>query len=80
MKAILNNVMFVCLCNAVTDTEVRSAIRNGANSVAEITRCTTAGACCGACRPTIHTILERERTNPARLASALIALGKKSVA
>jgi bacterioferritin-associated ferredoxin len=50
LKTIFNIRMYICLCEAVTDQEVRSVVQAGACSVAEVMRCTRAGTRCGACR------------------------------
>jgi bacterioferritin-associated ferredoxin len=49
--------MYVCLCEGVTDQEVREAIERGACSVAEVMACSGAGLRCGSCRPTLATLL-----------------------
>ncbi|WP_082362979.1 (2Fe-2S)-binding protein [Chondromyces crocatus] len=50
--------MYVCLCNAVTDHEIKDAIGGGASTMAEVMRCTKAGTCCGSCQPTIAFLLD----------------------
>jgi len=64
--------MYVCVCHAVTSTEVEAAIDAGAASVNEVTRACRAGGDCGACHATIdalvHARCERSRVvDPARL-------------
>ena len=41
--------MYVCVCNGVTDRQIREAAENGCRSVAELTMRTGAGATCGTC-------------------------------
>ncbi len=41
--------MYVCVCHAVTDTHIRSAVAQGCDSLKEVVRCTNAGTCCGRC-------------------------------
>ncbi|HZP85446.1 MAG TPA: (2Fe-2S)-binding protein [Burkholderiales bacterium] len=41
--------MFVCVCNGVTERQVRQAIELGATSVAELTACLGVAAGCGTC-------------------------------
>lgn len=50
LKTIFNFKMYVCLCEAVTDHDIRTAVDNGASSVAEVMLCTRAGTRCGSCR------------------------------
>lgn len=53
LKTIFNFKMYVCLCEAVTDHEIRKAVDNGAASVSEVMLCTRAGTRCGSCRSEI---------------------------
>ena len=41
--------MYVCVCNGVTDRDVREVVDAGCRSVAELTMRTGAGAGCGSC-------------------------------
>ncbi|MBD9370205.1 (2Fe-2S)-binding protein [Xanthomonas sp. XNM01] len=41
--------MYVCICNGVTDRQIREAVENGCSSVSELTMRTGCGATCGSC-------------------------------
>jgi bacterioferritin-associated ferredoxin len=41
--------MYVCICNGVTDRDIRQAAEAGCKTVAELTMRTGAGASCGSC-------------------------------
>ena len=41
--------MYVCICNGITDHQVRDVAAAGCRSVAELTMRTGAGANCGSC-------------------------------
>ncbi|MCL7715376.1 (2Fe-2S)-binding protein [Stenotrophomonas mori] len=41
--------MYVCICNGVTDHQIREAIENGCSSVSELTMRTGCGSTCGSC-------------------------------
>ena len=41
--------VYVCLCNGVTDRQIREAVDNGCGSVGELTMRTGCGANCGSC-------------------------------
>ena len=41
--------MYVCICNGVTDHDIRHAAEAGCRSVTELTMRTGAGANCGSC-------------------------------
>jgi bacterioferritin-associated ferredoxin len=52
--------MFVCLCNGISDQEIRHHVRRGASSWREVARACGAGAACGDCRPSVHALVEEE--------------------
>ena len=41
--------MYVCVCNGITDRQIREVAAAGCRSVAELTMRTGAGAGCGSC-------------------------------
>ena len=41
--------MYVCICNGVTDREIRQAAEPGCRTMTELTTRTGAGANCGSC-------------------------------
>jgi bacterioferritin-associated ferredoxin len=41
--------MYVCICNGVTDHDIRQAAEAGCRGVAELTMRTGAGSTCGSC-------------------------------
>jgi bacterioferritin-associated ferredoxin len=51
--------MYVCICNGVTDHDIRDAAEAGCRSVAELTMRTGAGANCGSCLDMAAELLER---------------------
>ena len=53
--------MFVCVCHAVTDSQVREAIEGGASTREEVTRACGAGGDCGACHGQIEEMIEDHR-------------------
>jgi bacterioferritin-associated ferredoxin len=50
--------VFVCICHAVTDDELGRAIDDGAQTVADVSAVTRAGASCGTCHETIEDLIE----------------------
>jgi len=48
----------VCLCNSVTEKEILSLLKRGANSTADIQKHTGAGTSCGRCLPVIDKLVE----------------------
>jgi bacterioferritin-associated ferredoxin len=60
--------MIVCICKAVSDRHIRSAVTSGISSVTELSRKTGLGTCCGKCVPEARATLagclaERDQTN-----------------
>jgi bacterioferritin-associated ferredoxin len=70
--------MIICVCKAVSDRHIRSAVNSGIYSVTELSRKTGLGTCCGKCVPearvTIASCLaERDQSSclsPASFAAA----------
>lgn len=42
-------IMYVCLCQAVTDSQIRRAVDNGAHSLKAVREQTGVASCCGKC-------------------------------
>ncbi len=59
--------MFVCICKAVTDSQIHESIDGGAQSREEVTRVCGAGGECGACHNMIEDILEERLICPEAL-------------
>jgi bacterioferritin-associated ferredoxin len=49
--------LFACICNAVTDDQVLSAIDLGAATVEAVGDATRAGTCCGGCRDHLEDLI-----------------------
>ena len=43
--------MIICVCKAVSDRHIRSAVKSGASSLRDLTRELGLGTCCGKCLP-----------------------------
>ena len=66
--------MFVCICNAVTESELHSAVAEGAASLNELMRTTGAGTCCGSCTEEVERLIDenrRTRIHPVSLPMAV---------
>lgn len=50
--------MYVCVCNAVSDREVKEAIERGATSVPDVVRACKAGGDCGSCHARIQRMID----------------------
>ena len=52
--------MIVCHCKAVSDRQVRAAVRAGATRRGSVARACGAGSVCGGCARTVDEILANE--------------------
>ena len=50
--------MYICICNGVTDGQIREAAEQGARSVADLERCLGVAAGCGRCQPYAAELLQ----------------------
>ena len=41
--------MYVCLCNGITEGQIREAVSGGARSLRELGQCLGLTSCCGKC-------------------------------
>ena len=53
--------MYVCLCRAVTDTQIREAANGGADNLERLSDALGVGAHCGCCRETAQAIIDEHR-------------------
>lgn len=61
--------MYVCICKAVTEKQIREAIDTGACTRKAISACLEAGTGCGKCNPEISKLLRRGRPESLELAA-----------
>ncbi len=55
----LSAVMYVCLCNAVTDKEIAQAVSEGASNLSSVQNTTGAATGCGSCKRTAEIIIDQ---------------------
>jgi len=65
--------MIICVCKAVSDRHIRSAVKGGAGSLRDLTRELGVGTCCGKCLPeakvTLSASLASRSDSPVRAAA-----------
>jgi bacterioferritin-associated ferredoxin len=49
--------MYVCVCNAVTDHEIRGAAKLGIATIEDLSATLGVGTCCGRCRDCAKQVL-----------------------
>jgi len=52
--------MYVCLCHAVTDTQIKEAVSRGDISLADVKQRLGVGSRCGKCTKMASQIIQRE--------------------
>ena len=50
--------MYVCLCNAITDRQIREAVERGCTSLGKVQIHLPVANCCGACEDTAREVIE----------------------
>ena len=51
--------MYICLCRAVTDKQIRTSVENGASSFREVREELDLGTCCGRCVPEARELIDQ---------------------
>lgn len=51
--------MYICICNAVTDTDILDAVDNGAHDIEEVGNRLGAGTGCGTCRDAAQSLIDQ---------------------
>ncbi len=64
--------MYVCVCNAVTDREIRTAVKQGDDTFEKVRDSLKAASCCGRCES--HTREVIAEAQQAETASGIIPL------
>lgn len=61
--------MYVCICHAVTDREIREAVECGARSFSEVQSRVPIAGCCGRCESTAREMVDEYLATPRRNAA-----------
>jgi len=52
--------MYICICNAVTDSDIRAAVNDGVSNLKQLSEVTGCGNACGCCKEIASQILQRD--------------------
>jgi bacterioferritin-associated ferredoxin len=55
--------MFICICNAVTDNQIKSALDNGAKTMSDLHKSLSVGSCCGKCVRPARDIMKQHQVD-----------------
>lgn len=58
--------MIVCVCRAVSDRQIRSSLRQGAETMSQLRAELGVTTCCGKCGPRVRELLAEHRADEAR--------------
>ena len=72
--------MYLCICNAITERQVRECVSEGARTVDELTSALGIGAGCGRCRECAAEVLCEVRGEQRSIHSAIHAMADVGVA
>ena len=61
--------MYICICNAVTERDVRECARRGCGSLDQLSEQLGVGSVCGRCRLAAQEILDEAAPEPLALAA-----------
>lgn len=50
--------MYLCVCNAVTENDIRQAVASGARNFAAVCEATGCSTCCGCCEPVVRELVD----------------------
>ena len=51
-------IMYVCVCHAVTDKDIRKAVDRGARSLFDVQNELPIGSCCGRCEEVAQVVVD----------------------
>jgi len=67
-----NIAMIICVCKAVSDRHIRSAVLEGASCMRDLARELGVGACCGKCLPEAKKVLSNSLSSGNASAAAML--------
>ncbi|WP_331347037.1 bacterioferritin-associated ferredoxin [Cellvibrio sp. UBA7661] len=63
--------MYVCLCKAITDRQIKAAIDNGASSIGQLRKALGVASQCGKCASMTREILDEALNSEAPMINGL---------
>ena len=62
--------MYVCICNSVTDGQIKQAVEEGASSMRDLRKSLKVATCCGRCATCARQVLNEARAEAKALKQA----------
>ena len=66
--------MYVCVCNAVTDSDIRNAVDNGVRNMRQLSQATACSTTCGCCKEMAVGVLQEALKDNRQSANMLAGL------
>ncbi|UNU73496.1 (2Fe-2S)-binding protein [Moraxella nasovis] len=54
--------MYVCICHDVKDTQIKTAMAQGVDTLESLQKTLSVGTCCGCCMPMVQDLLDEYHT------------------
>jgi bacterioferritin-associated ferredoxin len=58
--------MYICVCHAISDRQIREAVDRGAGSLYEVQTQLPVASCCGRCEDSAREVIEKQLESAAR--------------
>lgn len=55
--------MYVCICHDVKDTQIKTAMQQGIDSMCGLKNALGVATCCGCCEPMVQDLLDEHHKN-----------------
>ena len=65
--------MYICLCNAITECQIRACAEDGMRTLGDLERRLGVGASCGRCKHAAKELLNEPRSDSRRIPSGVPA-------
>ena len=52
--------MYICVCQGITDSQVRETVRRGASCLMDVQCALPVGMCCGRCVPAAQSVIDEQ--------------------
>jgi bacterioferritin-associated ferredoxin len=73
MAPVEDPAMYVCVCKAVSDQDIRHAVARGARTFEDVQACTGCTTCCGCCEGEARELVETSLESESRAAALPVA-------
>lgn len=66
--------MYVCICNSVTDRQIKCAVKSGHGSFAQVQQELLVATCCGCCEAHAREVIQETKAEQGGVPSSVSAL------